>query len=59
MTTKKSTDNEAVVYDEVKETYNVVKDEVTDFVKKNPLASLALAAGLGFILAKILSGRKN
>jgi len=59
MTVEKATDNEAVVYDEMKATYNDVKDEVTDFVKNNPLASIAIAAGLGFILAKIISGRKK
>lgn len=38
---------------------NDVKNELTEFVKKNPLTSVAIAAGVGFLLARLLSGRKN
>lgn len=46
-------------YDKVVNTYVEVKDEVTDFIKKNPWASVAIAAGVGFLLARLLSGRKE
>ena len=38
---------------------NDVKDEIADFVKNNPWAALAIAAGLGFIIARLLSGKKE
>ncbi len=56
---KSPSTSDALNYELVKETYSDVKDEVTDFVKKNPWASLAIAAGVGFILGKLLSGRKE
>lgn len=43
----------------MKDKFAEVKDEITDFVKANPLASVALAAGLGFLLARLLNGRKD
>lgn len=51
--------NEPLILDEVQDKYAEIKNEVTDFVKKNPLASVAIAAGVGFLLARLLSGRKN
>lgn len=36
-----------------------IKDRTTDFVKKHPLTSLAIAAGVGFIIGKLLSGRRS
>ena len=51
--------NDTLTIDEVKDKYEDLKNEVTDFVKKNPLASVAIAAGFGFLLARLLSGRKN
>ena len=50
---------DTLTIDEVKDKYEDLKNEVTDFVKKNPLASVAIAAGVGFLLARLLSGRKN
>lgn len=44
---------------EIKDKIVEVKEEISDFIKANPLASVALAAGLGFLLAKLLSGRKD
>ncbi|MFH1649838.1 MAG: hypothetical protein ABIA93_04775 [Candidatus Woesearchaeota archaeon] len=48
------------------ETYDVVKGEVKEkakqseqWVKKNPGKSVAIAAGVGFILAKIFGRRKR
>ncbi|MBA2404507.1 MAG: hypothetical protein H0V66_07040 [Bdellovibrionales bacterium] len=52
-------DGAALTLDEVKDKYSDVKNEITDFVKKNPLASVAIAAGVGFLLARLLSGRKE
>jgi ElaB/YqjD/DUF883 family membrane-anchored ribosome-binding protein len=54
-----SATNETLTIDEVKDKYEDIKNEVADFVKKNPLASVAIAAGVGFLLARLLSGRKN
>jgi ElaB/YqjD/DUF883 family membrane-anchored ribosome-binding protein len=50
---------ETVDFEVVKDTYIDVKDEITDFVKKNPWASVAIAAGVGFLLGRLLSGRKE
>jgi ElaB/YqjD/DUF883 family membrane-anchored ribosome-binding protein len=36
-----------------------IKNEIADFIKNNPLASVAVAAALGFLLAKLLSGKKD
>lgn len=44
---------------EVKDKYSDVKNEITDFVKSNPLASVALATGVGFLLARLFAGRKE
>ena len=46
-------------FEEALDVYQDVKEEITDFVKKNPLASVAIAAGIGFILGRLISGRKN
>jgi len=35
-----------------------IKNEITDFVKKNPWMVLVVAAGLGFVFAKIFSSKK-
>lgn len=43
----------------IKDKFQDVKEEITDFVKANPLASVALAAGIGFLLARLLGGRKD
>jgi ElaB/YqjD/DUF883 family membrane-anchored ribosome-binding protein len=36
-----------------------IKEELTDFMKNNPWTALAIAAGLGFLLGKLLTGRKE
>lgn len=54
-----SNGDQASELDKVTGKLNDVKDEVADFVKKNPWAALAIAAGLGFILARLLSGKKD
>ena len=38
---------------------NDIKSELEDWIKKNPWATLAIAAGLGFLIAKIFSNRKE
>ena len=35
------------------------KNKTTDFIQKNPLTSIAIAAGVGYIIAKVLSGRRS
>ena len=36
-----------------------IKDRTTDFVQKNPMTSIAIAVGVGYILGKLLSGRRS
>ena len=36
-----------------------IKERTTDFVQKNPITSIAIAVGVGYLLAKILSGRRS
>ncbi len=36
-----------------------IKNTTTDFVQKNPLTSIALAVGVGYIIAKTFSGRHS
>ena len=36
---------------------NEIKNKTTDFIQKNPLTSIAIAAGVGYIIAKTFSGR--
>ncbi|MFZ4714948.1 MAG: glycine zipper domain-containing protein [Bacteriovoracaceae bacterium] len=43
----------------VKEKLTDSKDALTDYVKKNPLTSVAIAAGVGYVLARLLHGRKK
>jgi ElaB/YqjD/DUF883 family membrane-anchored ribosome-binding protein len=43
----------------IKDKFLEVQEDISDFVKANPLASVAIAAGIGFLLARLLSGRKE
>ncbi|MEA9357513.1 DUF883 C-terminal domain-containing protein [Bacteriovorax sp. PP10] len=36
-----------------------IKDRTTDFVQKNPLTSIAIAVGIGYVIAKLFSGRRS
>jgi ElaB/YqjD/DUF883 family membrane-anchored ribosome-binding protein len=36
-----------------------IKDRTTDFVQKNPLTSIAIAVGVGYVIAKLFSGRRS
>lgn len=47
------------VMSDIEDRLKELKDRTTDFVQKNPITSIAIAAGIGFILAKLLSGRKS
>lgn len=44
---------------EIEDRLKEIKDRTTDFVQKNPLTSIAIAAGVGYIIAKIFSGRRS
>lgn len=39
---------------QLKETYGDAVDGVTSFVKENPIAALAIGAGLGLIISRLL-----
>lgn len=43
----------------IKDKFQEVQEDISDFVKANPMASVAIAAGIGFLLARLLSGRKD
>lgn len=45
--------------DLIEDKFVEVKETISEFVKANPLASIAVAAGIGFLLARLLSGRKD
>lgn len=36
-----------------------IKERTTDFVQKNPITSIAIAAGVGYLIAKLLAGRRS
>ncbi len=44
---------------EIEERLKEIKNRTTDFVQKNPLTSIAIAVGVGYIIAKLLSGRRS
>lgn len=44
---------------EIEERLSEIKTRTTDFVQKNPLTSIAIAVGIGYIIAKIFSGRRS
>lgn len=44
---------------DIEERLKEIKDRTTDFVQKNPLTSIAIAVGVGYIIAKIFSGRRS
>lgn len=44
---------------EIEDRLKEIKDRTTDFVQKHPLTSIAIAAGVGYIIAKLLSGRRS
>lgn len=44
---------------DIEERLKEIKERTTDFVQKHPLTSLAIAAGVGYLLAKLLSGRRS
>lgn len=44
---------------DIEERLKEVKERTSDFVKKYPMTSIAIAAGVGFIIGKLLSGRRS
>lgn len=44
---------------DVEERLKEIKERTTDFVQKNPLTSIAIAVGVGYVIAKIFSGRRS
>ncbi len=44
---------------DIEERLKEIKERTTDFVQKNPITSIAIAVGVGYLLAKILSGRRS
>lgn len=46
-------------YEIIKEKSTDLKNEVTEFIKENPLIAIAIAAGLGYLIAKLLNGKKE
>lgn len=44
---------------DIEERLKEIKERTTDFVQQNPLTSIAIAVGVGYIIAKIFSGRRS
>nr|BDT27680.1 DUF883 family protein [Bacteriovorax sp. HI3] len=44
---------------DIEDRLSEIKDRTTEFVQKHPLTSIAIAAGIGFIIGKLLSGRRS
>ncbi|AUN97563.1 DUF883 domain-containing protein [Bacteriovorax stolpii] len=44
---------------DIEERLSEIKDRTTEFVQKHPLTSIAIAAGIGFIIGKLFSGRRS
>lgn len=45
--------------DDIENRLKEIKDRTSEFVKEHPLTAIAIAAGVGFIIAKLLAGRKS
>ncbi len=45
--------------DEIEARLKEINERTTEFVKKNPLTSIALAAAIGFVLGRIFFGRRS
>ena len=50
-----SSENLADIENRLKE----IKDRTTEFVQKNPLVSIAIAVGVGYLIARLFSQRKS
>ncbi|MBC7714356.1 MAG: DUF883 family protein [Rhizobacter sp.] len=44
---------------EIEERLKEIKERTSEFVKEHPLTSIAIAASVGFIIAKLISGRRS
>lgn len=45
--------------DDIESRLKEIKERTTEFVQKHPLTSVAIAVGVGYLIAKLLSGRKS
>ncbi|MBC7428954.1 MAG: hypothetical protein H7336_10105 [Bacteriovorax sp.] len=45
--------------EEIEERLKEIKDRTSKFVKEHPLTSIAIAAGIGYLVAKLFSGRRK
>ena len=44
---------------DIEERLKEIKDRTTEFVQKHPLTSVAIAVGIGYVIAKLISGRRQ
>lgn len=44
---------------EIEDRLKEIKDRTTDFIQKNPMTSIAIAVGVGYLIGKLLSGRRS
>ena len=44
---------------DIEERLKEIKDRTTDFVQKHPLTSVAIAVGVGYVIAKLISGKRS
>jgi ElaB/YqjD/DUF883 family membrane-anchored ribosome-binding protein len=44
---------------EIEKRLEEIKIRTTEFVQKNPLTAVALALGIGYVIAKLLSGKRS
>ena len=49
----------ALDVDDIEKRLKEIKERTSSFVQEHPLTSLALAIGVGYLIGKLLSGRKN
>jgi len=44
---------------DIEERLKDLKTRTTEFVKEHPMTSVAIAVGIGYIIAKLISGRRK
>ena len=44
---------------EIEERLKEIKERTSEFVQKHPITSLAIAAGVGYLIARLFSGRRQ
>ncbi len=45
--------------EDIEERLKEIKERTTEFVQKHPLTSIAIAVGVGYLIARIFSGRRQ